>query len=110
MNKVLIAAFSLVMCLSTIQTANAWENRRYEQHEHRGYMEPFTYGLLGGIIGYEIARPRVEYVPAPVYVQPLQGCRPDVAIQTVQTGYFPNGQPAYSNVCFGYDGQWHYIQ
>jgi len=77
------------------------------QHHHHGYWRPANGGwnwvapvIVGGVIGYEIARPPVIVQQPPVVVQPAppvvmqgQNCSPWTQIQN------PDGSMTYTRTC-----------
>lgn len=98
MKKILLAV--ALLSTSTVSLADGHGYRggyeHYEHHYHGGGGGPWNWigpGLIGGVIGYELAQPRVIVQQPPVVIQ-----QPQVIQQPMGTPVY-QWQTIYDNSC-----------
>jgi hypothetical protein len=71
-NLIISAVFASLLALSALfaTDANAWCCYRGGYYYHGGYNSWVAPAVIGGVVGYAIAQPRVYAPPPVVYVQP----------------------------------------
>lgn len=102
MKKILLAV--ALLSASTVSMADGYHGGyhggygHYENHYHGGGGGPWNWigpGLIGGVIGYELAQPRVVVQQPPVVIQ-----QPPVVYQQPQVGTpVYQWQTIYDNSC-----------